>query len=132
MLPVRAHSVVVLMALGFSGCGDLPPSDTAIRHVILYNDGAPSVTIAKDLAALQTIINAIKDPSDAAKAQMKAAEVDGRLFQVENGTRADVLKEVPITAVADMSLLRVRIRSGPRSTEEGLCFSSVTQPDAGR
>ena len=79
--------------------------------------------------------DAIDDPipTDTAKAQMKAAEVDGRLYRVSNGTRAEVLKEVLLTDVKGMSLgvslMRVRIRNGPRSGELGFCFSSVAQPD---
>lgn len=101
-------------------------SSSSNRRVILFNGDATTVTIAQDADALQLAIDLLKSKSDIARARVSAAEVDGKLYKVPNGTRAEVLGDV---AVQDMTLIRVRILNGPRSGEEGFCFSSVTQPD---
>lgn len=108
-------------------------SEVPLRHVILFNDGDTVVTVATDTEAFQAVVAFMGSPSsDAANAQVNAARIDGRLFDVANGTRADVIKDAPLRGVPNMSLLRVRIRNGPHIAEEVLCFSSVTQPDTGR
>lgn len=105
-------------------------SSSSNRRVILFNGDATTVTIAQDADALQLAIDLLKSKSDIARARVSAAEVDGKLYKVPNGTRAEVLGDVVVPSVQDMTLMRVRILNGPRSGEEGFCFSSVTQPDA--
>jgi hypothetical protein len=104
-----------------------------LRRIILFNeDGKKTVGLMKDTEALRVFYNMIKSPSDQNMAQFKAAQVEGKIFQVDSGTRAEVLKEVPIPGVDGMSMMRIRISNGPRETEEALCFSTETQPDNSR
>lgn len=129
----RLVGVLILAGL-LCGCGQ--PSQEAsipVRRIILFNeDGKKTVGLMKDTEALKVFFNMIKYPSAETQAQFKAAEVEGKIFQVDSGTRAVVLKEVPITGVPGMSMMRIRISNGPRETEEALCFSTSTQPDVSR
>jgi hypothetical protein len=109
------------------GCTELSPTPGR-RQVILFNDSGPTVTLAKNVDSFMLIIRAIPSPTDQHKALMSAAEVDGRLFKVANGTRAEVLKEVPISGWNGITILRIRLLNGPHITEEAICVSSVAQP----
>jgi len=128
---MRLFASVVFVAF-LTGCGSAPEeSATARPRVVMFNQNAADVMVFRDADALQSFIDTIKNPSHANQAQLKAAEVDGKLFRVANGTRAYILKSVPVPSVPDTYLLRIRIRNGPHETEEGMCFSDATQPDTG-
>jgi hypothetical protein len=127
--------VTVLAMAVLCACGPAVQSSTtpSLRRIILFNeDGKKTVGLMKDTEALTVFYNMIKSPSDENMAQFKAAQVEGKIFQVDSGTRAEVLKEVPIPGVDGMSMMRIRISNGPRETEEALCFSTETQPDNSR
>lgn len=124
---VAAIALAVLCACGTT----VQSGNAALRRVILFNaDGKKTVGLMKDTEALVVFYNMVKTPSDETIAQFKAAEVEGKIFQVASGTRAEVLKEVPVSGVPGLSMMRVRISNGPRVTEEALCFSTDTQPDS--
>jgi hypothetical protein len=123
--------VLVLFFIGIIGHEARPTS--SLRHIILFNeDGKKVVALMKDTDGLTALYSLLKSPSAATRAEFEAATVDGRIFQVDSGTRADVLKEVPIPGVPDLSVLRIRIVNGPRTSEEALCFSTDAQPDNSR
>lgn len=130
---MRTHLTVLAIAV-LSACGPTSNSSTEassnLRRIVLYNeDGKKTVLLMKDTEGLAVMANMMKSPSARAQAQFKAAEVEGKIFQVDSGTRAVVLKEVPVNGVAGMSMMRIRITNGPHETEEALCFSTETQPD---
>jgi hypothetical protein len=139
-LSFRLVGVLILTGL-LSGCGQssqeastpTQESSTPVRHIILFNeDGKKTVGLMKDTDALKVSFEMLKSPSAQTIAQFKAAEVEGKIFQVDSGTRAVILKEVPIDGVPGMSMMRIRISNGPREAEEALCFSTETQPDSSR
>lgn len=100
------------------------------RHVIVFNDGSSTATVATDRQAIANMIEMIGSGSSRAEAQVTAARVDGRVFDVPNGTRAEVLEDADVsTTHVRLSLLRIRLLSGTRAGSEALCFSSVTQPE---
>jgi hypothetical protein len=104
-----------------------------LHRIILYNeDGKKTVGLMKDTDAMKVFFEMLKSPSPATQAQFKAAQVEGKIFQVDSGTRAVVLKDVPIDGVPGMSMMRIRITNGPHENEEALCFSTETQPDYSR
>jgi len=129
--------VLAVAIAALSACGQTEYStnnrsgaNSPLRRIILYNeDGKRSVGLMKDTDALKVFFNMLKTPSDESRAQFKAAELEGKIFQVDSGTRAVVLKEVPISGVPGTSMMRIRISNGPREAEEALCFSTETQPD---
>ena len=107
-------------------------TDANLRHVILYNeDGKPNVALMKDTDAVLAVFKMLKSPSGETIAQFKAAQVDGRIFQIATGTRADVLKDVPVPGATE-SILRIRIVNGPHANEEAFCFSASAQQDTSR
>jgi hypothetical protein len=133
MSDVRLLVTVFVMA-ALSACGPTGVSSTTaasnLRRIILYNeDGKKNVALMKDTDALTVLFNMMKSPSDETKAQFQAAKVEGKIFQVDSGTKAVVLKEVPLNGVPGMSIMRIRISNGPHETEEALCFSTDAQPD---
>jgi hypothetical protein len=137
MSEYRLLMISLVLALSCS-CGptgqpNAATPDVPVRQVILFNeDGKKTVGLMKDTEGLRVFYNMLKTPSKETMAQFKAAEVEGKIFQVDSGTKAVVLKEVPINGVSGMSMMRIRISNGPRESEEALCFSTDTQPDNSR
>ena len=128
-LVVCAFILLFLYAVTPRPTGTAQPTAPARRPVILFNQDAQQVMVFTNTDALQLLFDVIRNPSGASQAQLKAAEVEGKVFKVASGTRANVLAEVPVPNVPGVSLLRIRIRNGPHQTEDGICFSEATQPD---
>jgi hypothetical protein len=126
LLPIGIIAFVMVVTDKMTTPED-PARYAAARKVILFNDGEASVRVATDSNAMLAMMTYIKDGTDQAKAQMNAAEIDGRLFSVPNGTRAEVLKESdPVGRVTSMV---VKLTTGSHAGEKVMCFSTVTQPD---
>ena len=117
-----------MLVLSLLLCGSCSPPERVISHVILFNELGSSVFVAKDWDAMKVALMFIARGNVADRAQYNALEVEGRVFEVANGTRADVLQE-GTDIVKDIRPLYVRLTTGPHAGEKVVCMKNVTRPD---
>jgi hypothetical protein len=92
------------------------------KMAILFNDKGNLVMAGVDTEALHTAISFVQTGDG--QAQMKADEVEGRLFYITNGSRAQILERGE-QLIGDIKAFKVSILTGSGAGRTAFVTSSV-------
>ncbi len=98
-------------------------------RVIIDSDSTASVMMASDMEAVSVELVTSLMPQSDVKAKFDAMMLDGRLFEVPNGTRA-IMEDIKQLHGGSASLVKVLLLNGPRAGSEALCFSRFIHNDS--